>query len=322
MRRASAERSATGHGRTPPAGRGAPTDGKSSASTSSAPRQRIAPSRSSSWAPADVCREDRARNGEDVAAEVVGQPRRDERARAPRRLDDDDSRREAGDDAVADREILGTRLGARRVLREEQVLGGQPLLQSGGARAGSPRRDRSRGRRSSRPGPRARPRAPRRRRRARSPRRPPRRRRQLPRQPPGHVAAVPRRVARAHDRHGRQPQPLEPSERIEQKRRIGDLAQGRRILLVEGRQRGACPVRSTAGGPAQGLGIVRAAQDGPGEMRGTRARDSSSSPEASERLRQAAARAQGRPETLRRQLAPPRPGQGGTPRNRRRRSPL
>ena len=53
----------------------------------------------------------RARHGEHVAAEVGREPRGDERARAPRGLDDDDSGGEPRDDAVADREVLGPRLG-------------------------------------------------------------------------------------------------------------------------------------------------------------------------------------------------------------------
>ena len=71
-------------------------------------------------------RKDGARHGEDVAAEVVGQPRRNERARAARGLDDDDARREPRDDPVAHRKILGPRLRARRVLRDEEVLGAEP----------------------------------------------------------------------------------------------------------------------------------------------------------------------------------------------------
>ena len=118
----------------------------------------------------------------------------------------------------------------------EQVLGGQALLQPARARADSRRRGRTRARRSSRPGPRARPRAPRHRRRARSPRRPPSPAAESSwREAPGHVAPVPRRVPRAHDRHGRQPEPLEPAERVEEERRIGDLPEGLGILGVEGR---------------------------------------------------------------------------------------
>src|SRR5262245_40103731 len=47
-------------------------------------------------------REDRAGNREDVAAELGREARRDERARAPRRLDDDHSGGEPRDDAIAD----------------------------------------------------------------------------------------------------------------------------------------------------------------------------------------------------------------------------
>src|SRR5690606_22287137 len=65
--------------------------------------------------------ERRAGNGEDIAALLEREARRDERARAHRRLDDDDAERETGDDAIAAREELAARLRAERHFRDEQA---------------------------------------------------------------------------------------------------------------------------------------------------------------------------------------------------------
>src|SRR5262249_40403729 len=73
--------------------------------------------------------EDRSGHGEDVATEVAREARRDERARPPRGLDDDDARGEARDDAIPNRKILRPRLRARKVLREEQGIGCQSRLE-------------------------------------------------------------------------------------------------------------------------------------------------------------------------------------------------
>ena len=60
-----------------------------------------------------------ARHGEHLAALLGGHARGDQRARAARRLDDHHAERDAGDDAVAAREVLGARLEARRHLADE-----------------------------------------------------------------------------------------------------------------------------------------------------------------------------------------------------------
>ena len=64
---------------------------------------------------------DRARNREHLAAMVHGLPRGDQRAAAPRRLDDERAERQARDDAIALREEQLLGLDAGRVFRHEQA---------------------------------------------------------------------------------------------------------------------------------------------------------------------------------------------------------
>src|SRR5688500_14913612 len=67
---------------------------------------------------------DRARNREHFAAVVEREARRDQRAAAARRLDDERAEREAGDDSIALREEQFLRLDAGRVLGHEQPAHG------------------------------------------------------------------------------------------------------------------------------------------------------------------------------------------------------
>ena len=266
MRRASGESStaATGDG---PGGRGCPTDGKSSVRTSSAPRHRIAPSFRSACAPSEVGGEDRAGHGEHVAAEVGGEPRRDERARPSRGLDDHDPRRQARDDAIADRKILRARLGPRRVLGDEQLIRRHPFLETAvlarivDVDAAAEDRDRAArrfqggfvGRRVHA---------------AREARHDGHARAcDLAREPPRHVPAVTRGVAGAHDRDGRQAEPFEAAEREDEKRRVGDLGEPERKFGIEGRHQ-AHPRGLDTGGPAIGLRVVARPQHRPRPLPG------------------------------------------------------
>ena len=126
---ASGERSpaTAGYGGT---GLGFPTEGKSSESTSSAPRQRIAPSRSSSCAPAEVSEKtlpgtaNTSRPKSLARRAVMSEPVRREASTTT--TPDGEPR----DDPVADREVLRPRLRPRRVLGEKQVRFGHRLLQA------------------------------------------------------------------------------------------------------------------------------------------------------------------------------------------------
>ena len=190
-----------------------PIDGKSSASTSSAPRQRIAPSLRSSCVPAEVSEKIEPGTAKTSRPKSAASLRRDERARAARGFDDDDAGRDSGDDAVADRKVLRPRLGARRVLGEQKVFRSEALFQPAvlarvlHVEAASEDRDRSSGapqRGLVRRGVHA-AREAGNHRHARG--------RELLRQLPGDVPAIARGVPRAHDRDGRKAQPLEPSQR-------------------------------------------------------------------------------------------------------------
>ena len=86
-------------GRTSEVLRPAPTGRRSTSLT------RIAPSFRSAFDPAQPLRQDRPRDGGDVAAEIGGEARRDERAALLRGLDDEDEPGEPGDDPVAHREV-------------------------------------------------------------------------------------------------------------------------------------------------------------------------------------------------------------------------
>ena len=66
------------------------------------------------------------------------------------------------------------------------------------------------------------------------------RRRELAREPPGDVAAVARGVPRPDDRHRRKAQPLDPPEREEEKRRIGDLRERAADTRRRRRSRSRC----------------------------------------------------------------------------------
>ena len=66
--------------------------------------------------------ERRARHREHFAALLAGEPRRDQRAGAARRLDDHDADREAGDEPVAAREVARARLPAERHFRHRRAL--------------------------------------------------------------------------------------------------------------------------------------------------------------------------------------------------------
>ena len=72
-----------------------------------------------------------ARHGEHLAALLGGHAGGDQRARAPRRLDDQHAQRDAGDDAVAAGEVLGARHEARRVLADQAAALADPALQLG-----------------------------------------------------------------------------------------------------------------------------------------------------------------------------------------------
>ena len=72
-----------------------------------------------------------AGHGEHLAALLGGGAGGDEGAGAPRRLHDQDGQRNAGDDAVAAREVLGARHEARRVLADEAAHLADPGLQLG-----------------------------------------------------------------------------------------------------------------------------------------------------------------------------------------------
>ena len=73
------------------------------------------------------------------------QPRRDQRARLQRRLDDQRAAREAGDDAVAAREVLRQRRRAERELADDEAV--RPRCGARARDAASDRRDRGRCRR-------------------------------------------------------------------------------------------------------------------------------------------------------------------------------
>src|SRR5262249_3594094 len=59
------------------------------------------------------------RNREDLASVIRSEPRSDQRAAAPRRLDDERAERPAGDDPIPLGEVRLVRLDARRVFRHE-----------------------------------------------------------------------------------------------------------------------------------------------------------------------------------------------------------
>ena len=138
-------------------------------------------------------------------------------------------------------------------------------------------------------------------------------RRELAGELPGDVAAVARGIPRPDDRHRRQPQPLDPPDRVEEKRRVGDLCQRMGILGVEGRQN---PDSRTLdpGGPQQSLGIVRPAQHGSRQILRFEFLRELVLGRGQERF-DASPRAQHRPEPLGGDRTPPGPGEGRTSRD-------
>ena len=88
-------------------GRARVSIGASASSTSSGSVTSVAPDLQQLVGALGARIERMARHGEHLAALLGGHARRDQRARAARRLDDQHAQREARDDAVAAREILG-----------------------------------------------------------------------------------------------------------------------------------------------------------------------------------------------------------------------
>ena len=73
-------------------------------------------------------RVDRTRQGEHLAAAFGGQPRGDQAARAQRRLDHQHAARQAGDDAVAAREVVRDARRAERELGKQQAAAADRLV--------------------------------------------------------------------------------------------------------------------------------------------------------------------------------------------------
>ena len=112
--------------------------------TSSALVHRVAPCRIRSVGALGARVERRAGHGEDLAALLVGEPRRDERPRPACRLDHDRRHAEARDDAVAPGEIAAARLPGEGHLRYDRALIGEWPRPAGRAPAGKPGRARLR----------------------------------------------------------------------------------------------------------------------------------------------------------------------------------
>ena len=117
------------------AARAAPARARSARRARRARRRRCrpgaAPARRSVERPAAELEPRRAGHGQDVAADrerVIG---RDQRARAPRRLDHDRRLRERRDDAVADGEAPRRRLDARPPLRDDRAGAGDARRERG-----------------------------------------------------------------------------------------------------------------------------------------------------------------------------------------------
>jgi hypothetical protein len=130
--------------------------------------------------------------------------------------------------------------------------------------------------------------------------------RELPRQPPGHVAAVARSVAGAHHGHDRKLESLEPAQREEEKRRVGDLPESLGVLGIEGRQ-DAHPGLLDTPGPSFGFDVVARPQNGAGALRGAQ-KSGQFHFFGGQNPFDPAARSKDRPELLRSD-APSRPGQ-------------
>ena len=101
-----------------------------SSRASAASRMSGAPVWISAWVPPERRRGDLARDGADRAAELGGEVRGGQRARALRRLDDDGRGRERGDDPVAGDEAPAVRARARRHLGDDRAALGDRGVQA------------------------------------------------------------------------------------------------------------------------------------------------------------------------------------------------